>query len=239
MNNKKLRILITGSEGLIGSILSGAFNEKYEIFTLDAKKGKSGPQFICDIADFKKVAEVFRRVSPLDIVIHLAADPRPEASWESVFKNNIVGTRNVYEAAKEASVKRVVFASTNRVTEGYERDYKRKVPPSDPVRPRNYYGVSKVFGEALARMYWEVYGLESICLRIGSVLRKDDPAGDQRHLKTWLSHKDLVDLAEKAILAPVHFGIYYGVSDNKDKIWDIKNAIQDLGYRPQDDASRI
>jgi len=106
-----------------------------------------------------------------------------------------------------------------------------------PIRPDSDYGVSKAFGEAMAREYHEVYGMSFVCIRIGSVNAEDRP-NNERRLKTWLSHRDLVQLVDKSLVAKVGFGIYFGVSDNKGRFWDIENAKKDLGYRPQDDAGR-
>jgi nucleoside-diphosphate-sugar epimerase len=108
---------------------------------------------------------------------------------------------------------------------------------SDPIRPDGFYGVSKAAGEALARMYYELHGLESICLRIGSVTRDDDPGANPRMRSTWLSHRDLIQLVRRSLQADVKFGIYYGVSNNKKRFWDISVAERDLGYHPVDDGS--
>jgi hypothetical protein len=110
----------------------------------------------------------------------------------------------------------------------------------DPIRPDSDYGTSKAFGEAVARQYHELYGIESVCLRIGTVLADDDPRKNKRFLKTWLSHDDLVQLVKKGISSEnVKFGIYYGVSNNKGRFWDISNAEQELDFHPQDDASSL
>jgi dTDP-4-dehydrorhamnose reductase len=159
--------------------------------------------------------------------------------------NNIIGTRNVYEAAKLFKVKRVVFASSNHVTGAYEgfppslhaQPSPALIRPQDPIRPDGNYGVSKAAGEAIARMYYELYGLESVCLRIGSVEKDDDFAKDARHQCTWLSHRDLTQLVRKSLLADVRFAVYYGVSNNKKRFWDISNAVEEIGYQPEDDAS--
>jgi len=112
-----------------------------------------------------------------------------------------------------------------------------KIRISDPIRPDSDYGSSKAFGEIIARQYFELYGIKSICLRIGSVLRDDDPTKNEHTMKTWLSHRDLIELFKKSIFSDVNFGIYYGVSNNKGRYWDISNAQKELGYKPQDDAS--
>jgi nucleoside-diphosphate-sugar epimerase len=139
----------------------------------------------------------------------------------------------------------VVFASSNHVTGAYEgfpprlhtQPHPTRITPQDPIRPDGNYGVSKAAGEAIARMYYELYGIESVCLRIGTVLRDDNPGRDPRHESTWLSHRDLVQLVRKSLLAKIKFAIYYGVSNNRKRFWDISNAEQEIGYHPESDAS--
>jgi nucleoside-diphosphate-sugar epimerase len=174
-------------------------------------------------------------------VIHLAANPSPTAVWESILKNNIIGTRNVYEAARTSGVKRVVYASSNHAVGGYEQGLEEgeKVTPQEPPKPVSYYGVSKVFGEGLANMYYQRYQLESICLRIGSVRRENHPAESQRERRIWISHRDLVQLFRTSLEAAVDFGIYFGVSGNSNTYLDISSAIAELGYRPQDNSARF
>lgn len=138
-----------------------------------------------------------------------------------------------------------MYASSNHATgayEGFPPSLHMRAPGAlitarDPVRPDGFYGVSKIAGEALARMYYEVYGLQSVCLRIGSVTPADDPAAEPRLECTWLSHRDLVHLVERSLLADVGFGIYYGVSNNRRRFWEISDAEAELDYHPQDDGS--
>jgi nucleoside-diphosphate-sugar epimerase len=118
------------------------------------------------------------------------------------------------------------------------RQNPEKITVDDPIRPDGFYGVSKAAGEAIARMYFEVYGIESICLRIGSVIREDDPGINPRFGSTWLSHRDLIQLVRKSLSTEASFGIYYGVSNNAKRFWDISNAEAELGYHPEDDASK-
>jgi NAD+ dependent glucose-6-phosphate dehydrogenase len=142
-------------------------------------------------------------------------------------------------------VKRIILASSNQVTNGYEsfinrlgwQEYKIMINTRYPVWPVSYYGISKVYGEAIARFYYETSGLESICLRIGSVSKADDPKEYSRLLSTWFCHKDVAQLFKKSIMSNIRVGNYYGVSNNKDRFWDISNTISDLGYEPVCDAS--
>ena len=108
-----------------------------------------------------------------------------------------------------------------------------------PIRPDGPYGIGKAFGEAAGRYYSDVHGLSVICLRIGTLNRESRPTS-VRHFATLLTHRDLVQLVRRCIDAPddLRFAIFYGVSDNKWRFWDISNARDLIGYAPQDDAER-
>lgn len=239
-----LRILITGINGLIGRILRNAFTDLHDMYGMDRAGEFSERVLQADIANYGEIAEVIRTFSPLDAIIHLAGNPSVDASWEDVLHANIIGTRNIFEAAREFHVRRVIFASSNHVTGAYEglgeHQYTEppdeKISPWDLIRPDSDYGVSKAFGEAVARYYRSRFGVEAICLRIGAVIKNDDPTTDPRNQRIWLSHRDLVQLVQKSLTANVPFGIYYGVSNNSEKYWAISNARKDLGYEPVDDA---
>ncbi len=241
------RLLITGSSGLIGGILWKGLSEAYELYGLDYRPGSTAAnQFQADITEPERVEAAFDRIPDLKYVIHLAGESRADADWQSAFHINIGGTKNVYAAAQRHGVGRVIFASSNHVTGAYEgfpptlhmRPPATLLTAHDPIRPDGFYGVSKATGEAIARMYFEVYGLESVCLRIGSVNEEDAPSGNPRLRSTWLSHLDLVTLVKCSLEAEVKFGIYYGVSNNLKRFWDISDAERELGYHPVDDGSR-
>ncbi len=245
MNHPKL--LITGHRGLVGQVLWHGLKDTFELYGVDLHEDASKENlFQANIANPDEVDAVFKQISQLSHVVHLAGDPRADADWESVWVNNIAGTKNVYEAAKTCGIKRVVFASSNHVTGAYEglppslhtRPTPIVIRPEDPIRPDGFYGVSKAAGEAIARMYYELYGIESVCLRIGTVLKDDDPTRNPRHESTWLSHRDLIQLVKKCLLADVKFAVYYGVSNNRRRFWNISNAEAEIGYRPESDASR-
>lgn len=243
----KEKLLITGINGRIGTVIRDDLQETYQVSGCDLSSPFTEHIFQVDISREEEVTQLFAQHGPFPMLVHLAADPRVDAAWKSVLKHNIIGTRNVYHAARQAGTRRVVFASSNHVTGAYEGFppilHKRDRPPvisaADPIRPDSDYGVSKAFGEALARYYFERWNLSSICLRIGSVLADDDPTADPRTMKTWLSHRDLVQLVRKSLSAEVGFGIYYGVSDNTGRFWDLTSAKHDLGYQPQDDAAGV
>jgi nucleoside-diphosphate-sugar epimerase len=193
---------------------------------------------------------LFKRLTPIDAVIHLAAVADVQADWNSVLHINIDGTQNVYEAARQTQVKRIVFASSNHVTGVYEGiPPQRHLTRSEELihigmapRPDSYYGISKLTGEGIASYYFDYFGIESVCLRIGTVLESDNPTQDPRHRSTWLSHHDILELVRKSLTVKEQFtgfGVYYGVSSNRHRFWDIQNARDELGYQPKDDASEL
>ncbi len=239
MGRKK--VLITGAAGRIGEVLRHGLRECYDLRVLyhrTVRPAAAGEEVaLGSVADLATMATA---IAGVDAVVHLAGDPEVGATWESVLEKNIQGVYCAYEACKNASVKRVVFASTNHVTGFYEQDGMYTTPEM-PVRPDSLYGASKAFGESLGRYYVDRYGLEVVCLRIGSF--QPDSAVVERQsdriLSTWLSHRDCVHLVQRSIEADVRYGIYYGISGNTRAYWDIQNARQELGYTPQDNAEHL
>jgi len=229
------RVLITGAGGEIGRALRAGFSGHYpRLRLLDINPQDpacAGEELLT--ADITDLGAATTALKDVDCVVHLAGIPREDA-WETILPTNIVGTYNVFEAARLNGVKRVVFASSNH-TVGYHRVARRIGIDVEP-RPDSRYGVSKVFGEALGRMYADKYGLSVACLRIGSY--RERPL-DARQLSTWISPRDMVQLARRCIDAPdFHFLIAYGVSGNTRNRWLDPNA-DFLGYKPQDNAEEF
>jgi uronate dehydrogenase len=163
-------------------------------------------------------------------VVHLGGIST-EQPFDAILQANIVGSYNVYEAARKHGVKRIVFASSNHVTGFYRQD--EVIDAAMSVRPASYYGISKAFGENLSRFYFDRYGIETVCLRIGSSFPEPK---DRRMLATWLSYDDLERLVVASITAPVvGHTIVYGMSDNATTWWDNTGA-RHLGWRPQDSS---
>jgi uronate dehydrogenase len=191
------------------------------------------PSEECIVTDFSDLDMAVECTRGIDCIVHLAGVPR-EDSWERILPNNIVATFNIFEAARINSVQRVIFASSNHVIGYYRAD--QDVGPGAPVRPDSRYGVSKVFGEAVGRLYADKHGIDVACLRIGSFRPKPQ---ERRQLATWVSPGDTVELVRSCIEAPpFHFLVVYGVSANTQrKWWD--RAKEVLGYEPKDDAERF
>jgi nucleoside-diphosphate-sugar epimerase len=249
-----LTILITGAAGLLGRILGSGLGDQYTIQGIDRDASRRSGVQRADLAKEKGLDSFFEGV---DVVVDLAAIAGVQTPWNEVWRNNVRATLNVLEAARLAKVTRVVFASSNHVTGGYEREQpyaaivageyggleSTSLPLIDtswPIRPDGPYALGKALGEAAARYYSDAFGLSVLCLRIGTVNAQDSPR-EPRHFATLLSHGDLVGLAEAAISAPadVQFGVYYGVSRNTWRFWDIESARDEIGYTPQDNAERF
>ena len=247
-----MRVLITGAAGVIGTILRERLAGRYELSGIDRTRIKGFDSATVDLVEPGRRGErVFHQV---DVVVDLAGISDWDASWDAVHKNNLPVTVNVLEAARKSGVRRIVYASSNHVTGLYERDdpYSRILrgdvggldPPTIPlitarhqIRPDSPYAIGKAFGEAAARYYAERHALSAICLRIGTCNASGCPQ-KARHLATLLTHDDLVRLVVAAIEAPddLRFGVFYGVSANTFRFWDISDAREAIGYQPQDDA---
>jgi NAD+ dependent glucose-6-phosphate dehydrogenase len=252
------RVLVTGAEGLIGGIVRARLGDRYAIRSL-TRTPADFPSHVADIADLGAIRPAF---AGMDAVVHMAGTPHVSSSWEEVLRSNIVGTRNVLEAAREAGVERVVLASSNHAVGMYEIEAAPAIyADGDPrvigedaaVRPDSDYGASKVFAEAMGRMYADRFGMRVVCLRIGSVLPDDDPTGpsvlatagwmpwltdDHRRARlraTWLSQRDCAELVRCSLEADVRFAIAYGISDNPRRFWSLEGA-RALGFVPRDRA---
>lgn len=229
------KILITGAAGGIGSrlrrLLRGRFPEiRLSDRVRPADLGADEEFVPADLAD---LAAVERVMAGTDGIVHLGG-MAVENDWETILSSNIIGTRNVFEAARRGGVKRVVFASSNHAVGFYPR--KRRIGTQTLVRPDSRYGVSKAFGEAIGALYADKYGLRVLCIRIGNV---DDRPVDKRRLSIWLHPEDLVQLVCIGLEHPeLHYEVVYGASDNERSWWDNEAAFR-LGYRPQGRAEEF
>ena len=225
------KILITGAAGDVGGHLRRELAGRYALRLSDIRPVDDladGEEFIRgDCASLRDMLKVTKGV---EAIVHLGGFS-VEGDWDTILRANIVGTHNVFEAARRNGVRRMVFATSNHAVGFYDRDetVDHRVYP----RPDSRYGVSKVFGEALGSLYADKYGMEVVCMRIGNVNPKPM---DKRRLSIWLSPRDLAQLVSIAIDRPgIRFEIVYGVSGNRRSWYDNANA-ERLGYAPQDDS---
>jgi len=243
-------ILITGAAGTIGSILGAALSGDADVTGLDLVDGRdaAGRQLVRGDVGDRDLLE--RTLRSCDVVLHLATGaPR---GWEGLLEVEIRATKQLFDLAAVAGIRRVVLASTNHVAGGFELDYFRRggspvdrdpdaavVEPTDPIRPDSPYGAAKAFGEAYGRFTAETTGTAISCLRIGTVASSDDPAayatspqyahipkgaeGVERRLRaTWLSHPDLIRLVREELAAGDRFRLRFGVSDNPCRFWSLE-----------------
>jgi NAD(P)-dependent dehydrogenase (short-subunit alcohol dehydrogenase family) len=240
----KRKVLVTGSGGNIGSYFAENSHARYELTLLDRKIdaaerdqfSKFGKLIEADIGDLPAMKAACEGI---DTVVHLAGNPSPEATWDSLLQANIVGTYNVLVAAKSAGVRRVVYASSIHAVSGYPADI--QVKTSEPVNPGDLYGVSKCFGEALCRYMAEKEGLSCIAIRIGAFQPPEAARSEKgiNMLDAWVSHRDLNQLIERCIdVKNLKFAILHGLSDNRFKRLDISDARELVGYAPLDDATK-
>ena len=216
------RVLVTGMSGLIGGALRRRLEGKYELSALNRRPIPGVKCFQADIADLDAIAPAFADV---DTVVHLAARTGSSDVFAEILQANVVGTYNVFEAARRAGVGRVVYASSGATVSAWERE-----PPYSalaagrydeakswktmthemPLRPAGLYGASKIWGEAIARHYSDAHGLSAICVR----------------------------MLELCIAAPATLGfdIFYAVSDNRWGYRDLEHARAVLGFEPRDRA---
>ena len=181
--------------------------------------------------DLRDPSVVDRLLAGVDVLIHMAGTsverPLPE-----IIENNLRALHEVYEGARRHKVKRVVFASSNHVFGMYGVDEKLKLDA--PVRPDGFYGLSKVWGEAMARMYWDKHGIEGVSLRIGTTMGK--PPENVRQLSTWMGTDDLLHLVMRSIEATdVGYAAVWGISNNTRAYCDLSEG-NAIGYRPKQDA---
>jgi len=246
----KARVLVTGLSGLIGRALRKQIEGRVELSALNRSAVDGLPCHRADIVDLEAIAHAFEGV---DTVVHLAADATsPNPPWSSILNNNVTGTYNVYEAARRAKVKRVVFASSGATVAGVESDPPYRdlvagrydgltswpmVTHLSPVKPAALYGVSKVWGEVLGRQYADIHGLSVICVRIGRVHAQDRPLS-AREFSVWCSQRDIVRLLERCLDAPatLRYEIVFGNSRNKWGYRDLEHTREVLGWEPVDAA---
>ena len=229
------RLLITGAAGGLGSMARKRLAHLADVLRLsdiaDLGTAAAHEELVtCDLADAEAVDAL---VDGCDGIVHFGGQAL-EAPWSVIRGANIDGMVNLYEAARRHGQPRIVYASSNHAIGFYRQS--ETIDAGVPTRPDSLYGVSKVFGEALASMYHDKCGIETAIVRIGTSV--PEPT-NHRMLATWISADDLVALIERVFDIPVlGCPIIYGVSDN-DRCWWDNSKVSYLGWRPRDNAERF
>lgn len=223
------KVLLTGASGDIGTRLRKLLKPIYPELILSDLRTPSdlGADETFFPADLAKFDEVLAAVNGVEGIIHLGGFS-VEGSWETILNANIIGGYNLYEAARQAGVKRIVFASSNHAVGFFPRH--QTIANDVTALPDTRYGLSKLFGEGLGALYAYKHGIGSLAIRIGNV---GDKPLDVRRLAIWLKPEDLVKLIRIGLEKPdLLFEVVYGMSDNERAWWDNNRALE-LGYQPE------
>lgn len=232
---KLKRLVLTGAAGRLGSYLREPLTKMAdELVSSDIAQdiGTLYPGERYVRADLADKAAIHALLDGADMVVHFGAIC-DEAPFEDLLGPNFVGAYNVWEAAYQNKLRRVVYASSiHAVGMHPRRDF---IGADAPHRPDTFYGLAKCFAEDLGRMYWDKRGVESVHLRIISCAQ----VTNARALGTWLSYDDLIQLVTRAIDTPTTgFAVVYGVSNN-DRVPVDNSGASFLGYRPKDNAEQF
>ncbi|ELY44890.1 NAD-dependent epimerase/dehydratase family protein [Natronorubrum bangense] len=249
-------IAITGASGRVGNEAIEALSaDSLTLFShSETEELETEP---IDIANRETFVDA---LEGQDVLLHLAANPDPRAEWDALTGPNIEGVYNAYAAALENDLERVVFASSNHaVNMGNTVSSIRPestvgkpdiVRPDETMDPDTYYGVTKVFGEAMGHYYATRHGLDVVNLRIGWLLSRDelraecaerDAAGERYARAMWLSSDDCRRVIDAAVTTTLDSNptVAHGISDNSERFLSLSETMLELGYWPQDDSAAV
>ena len=252
-------ILITGASGNLGHKLWNHLEHSHDLRLIDKKAVSSEvttPKVVeADLAIWDDGwAQHFRGI---ETVVHLAANPNASAPWEQITEPNIDALINVYTAATQAGVARIIYASSNHAMGGYKDIPEPTTITTDiPAKPGTIYsfdgksnhnslayGGAKYFGERLGKCYYDIYGLSTIAVRIGWNLhdeKRPERDKDPWFQQMWISNRDFCHLMYCCIEADpgIGFAVVNGMSNNSGMRWDLSHAKDLIGYEPQDDIAQ-
>jgi uronate dehydrogenase len=227
------RVLITGAAGRVAGLLIPYLRTDYDLVFTDAREPKTAlePFTKAQLEDYDTMLKLCQGV---DTVLHLGATD-DQVDWQDQIATNIVGVQNILLAAKAAKCRRVILTSSIQAVWGHTH---QPILETDPVYPTNFYGATKAFAEALARVHSHDGQLSIICVRLGAVRSQNDARIQpyDQHLNISLTERDLVQLMRLSLETNQHFAIIHGVSDNQNNPFSLKATKALLGYQPKDDA---
>lgn len=240
LRTKLGRVLITGAGGQVATAFRQFAGHRYTFRLADKQPEtltllRPGDEVLSfDISDVQACRAACTNI---DTVLHLASDtPQDIERNSSSINNSILGTFNIFRAAKEAGCKRVVFASSMHAVEGYPLNY--QVRPQDVPKPKSIYGISKAIGEGIATYFSHYEGLSALSVRIANCTRLPvDRQLSARDMSVFLSYRDAADLLDRCIrVNGVHHAVVHGISNNHYKRLSLEETTDLLGYYPEDDA---
>lgn len=227
------QILLTGASGRLGTHLRNWFSARGQAFlATDIVAPEDGAAVeLADLADRAAIDALMGQ--DISAVVHLGGMAK-EAGWQTVLEANIMGTYNIFEAARKAGVGRVVFASSYHV-QGMYRTEQTPIGVTDAFRPDSLYGVSKAFGETLSRLYYDKFGIECLAIRICTAGKPGGP----REARLWFDRDDLASLVQHALAVPkLGHRTVFGISDNPNAFYvNVPDA--DFGWSPSHGALEL
>ncbi len=231
-DDPRRRVVVTGAAGAIGSLIVARLGTRWQIRATDVRSGAGIEQL--DVTDMQRCLALFEGV---DAVVHLAANPDPNAAWGALRGPNVEGTYAVAAAARECGVRRLVLASSLQTVSGYPQTRQRRA--GDPPRSTNLYGATKAWAEALGAWVASTSATSVVALRIG-YFSSIAPRGDEtmsHDLAAWLSPGDCTRLIQAAVeTEQTGFMVANGISANRYRIAELGEAEYGIGYAPADDA---
>ena len=228
------KVALSGAGGHVGQVLRRGLRERgFDLRSAGGSRPLS-PQYEGEDlmhGDLRDPAVVDQLLAGVDVLVHMAGTsverPLPE-----IIDNNLRALVEVYEGARRHGVRRVIFASSNHAFGMYPVGERLQLDAA--YRPDGFYGLSKVWGEALARMYWDKHGIEGVSLRIGTTMGK--PPENDRQLSTWMGQDDLLQLVQRCIEAPdIGYTAVWGISANTRAYYDLSEG-NAIGYAPTQNA---
>jgi uronate dehydrogenase len=231
---KRLTVLLTGASGRIARHLIPSFRGRYDLRLLDKKPIPDAPDAI--ITDLQDAEALRNAMQGVDVVVHLAAQPDEAPFLEVLLPNNVIGMYNTFQAAHEAGVRRIVFAST---VQTIDFNPPGTVRIDDPPHCISLYAATKVFGETVGRWYHDKHGLEFIGVRVGAFQEYDRPnLRKSRWLRNiWFSPRDCIGVFQAAVEKEgIGYALVFGTSITEEERMDRTPMREVLGYEPQDDV---
>ncbi len=232
------KLLITGPGGRVGTELVPLLRSEFALRLFDTRKltpAGDDEVLVGDIQDFTALRSACEGV---EAMLHLAAISDEDDFHSRLLPGNLAGAYNAFEAAHQAGVNKVLFPSTGQTVLNYP---KGECVTTDMLpRPSTVYACTKLFGEALARYYSDVHGMSAMIIRLCYFRGYDDPLlriPGHSIQREWCSPRDLAQLVTKCVQSKVRFGLFFGLSNNRERCWDVSNAKELIGYQPQDDAA--
>lgn len=235
------KILITGGFGKIAKHFVQNFNQNYEITVADITTNNT--TFTNNVriekVDLMDYSICEKLCEGVDTVIHLAGIVDPISESDTILETNLKTTQNIFKAAVKAKCKRLIFASSAQTIESYQTDI--QVNKNMLVKPKNIYGVSKCFGEALAAYHAYNNGISAICLRIGAYeFPEDFTEMNARDLSAFLHPDDFNQLLVGCIETEnIQYEVLNAISNNRYKRLDITESKEKVGYKPKANAFEL